>query len=611
MPPSPHPSHPSRRAFLHTGLAAVGAMLALPASRAAGAASRLSSLATHSNLAGWGGTSSAFGDLSSSPLYTPVPASAPILRLNGFGGAGVGPIEHISGLPFSPVWYGDEFPSGGLPFHVPESPRQWATLDEHVDVVVIGGGLSGLATARALMLGAPADANGSATRGGKDWVLFELRSRMGGVASGESWNRIPYSLGSAYFMVPDKGDAFDQLYTDLGVWDHARVDKGTGFQLEYQDAIIQDLCQGCSPEEQKALQAYQAAVQVFANRAYPNIPWANDRERAYAQQLDQQTFRGAVEQICGRSIPPLLHKSLQAYCYSSFGVGWDELSAAAGWNFIAAEEFGRIVLPGGNAGLATMLWNDLVRAPLRPNGRARMRAGCMVTDIKLVPQGVMLAWRDPTGRTHTMGARHVVYTGPKHVFRHMMQDISEIDPDKSDAMNSVFTVPYVVANVLLNTRVPRDFYDLFLVHDRAFPDSPEACQVDRRITDAVYGGFAVARSHAEADVLTLYWPLPWHTSRFTVVQEAQWRDYATLGAPQIGRMLSVLGMAPHHVECVRLARWGHAMAYAPIGTYSGDLCPTLRRPVADRIWFASQDTWMLPAVETCLTEAWWVAKQIG
>ena len=66
-----------------------------------------------------------------------------------------------------------------------------------------------------------------------------------------------------------------------------------------------------------------------------------------------------IAQNCG-TLPIALREAVQGYCYSSFGVGWAQISAASGCNFIAAEEFGRIVLPGGNAGLATRLWSRLI-----------------------------------------------------------------------------------------------------------------------------------------------------------------------------------------------------------------------------------------------------------
>lgn len=559
-----------RRDFLRTGFAAVGAFMLAPSNK------RFWTLPQ---------------GVGSHPQWTPIAQSRPILEIPS-----AGPVVTIDGLPFAPTWFGDSFASGGLPFHAPESPPRWAQLDEHVDVAVIGGGLSGLATAHSLR--------------DRNWVLFDLRTRFGGNAMGESWNRLPYSLGSAYFMVPDKGSDLDQLYDSLGVYAQAKIDATPGFHFEFGGEILDDICQNCSPEEFAALKKYRAAVQEYANNNYPDIPWTDAATRELVRQLDTQTFHESVDATCGGTTPPMLARALQAYCYSSFGVGWDELSAAAGWNFIAAEEFGRIVLPGGNAGLATLYWKELASVPWISPERPRMRAGCMVTNIRMEPQGASIAWRDLTGKTHTLGAKHIVYAGSKHILPHMLPELSTLDPEKFEAVHQVQSVGYLVVNVLLTQRVHEVFYDLFTIHDNQFPMGDEAFESDRRITDAVNGTFAVASSHPHGDVLTLYWPLPWHTARFTIIYDESVLTYAALAAPQIKRLLEVVGLSDAAVASIRMTRWGHAMPYARPGTYAGDLCDVLRRPLNDRVWFANQDNWLLPAVETCLSEASWVAKNM-
>ena len=164
-----------------------------------------------------------------------------------------------------------------------------------------------------------------------------------------------------------------------------------------------------------------------------------------------------------------------------------------------------------------------------------------------------------------------------------------------------------VANVVLSRPLARDFYDLYLGGGRAFPMDDNAFEQHRVITDAVNAGFATSPS---AGAITLYWPLPWHTARFSIVNEEDWRTYAELAAPQILAKLGHFGLAPRDVTQVRLSRWGHAMPFAGPGAISSGLPQELRRPIGDRLWFANQDNWLLPAVETCLTEAMWVSAAV-
>jgi len=76
---------------------------------------------------------------------------------------------------------------------------------ERADVVVVGGGMSGLATAYLL------------SRRGIRPVVLEQGERFGGNSKGESWSGIDYSIGAAYFVPPDANSPLDRLYKDLQI----------------------------------------------------------------------------------------------------------------------------------------------------------------------------------------------------------------------------------------------------------------------------------------------------------------------------------------------------------------------------------------------------------
>lgn len=498
----------------------------------------------------------------------------------------LGPSERIAGLPFATRWFGDYFPPNALPFHTCENCREFPDAQETRDVVIVGGGLSGLASSYFLRHRNP--------------LLLELRPQLGGNAMGESHAQRAWSLGSAYFMQADAKSELGALYAELGVDGAWRQDSG-GFSFEYDGTIGADVL-GPSPtqDEIDALARYQDAVAYFAGDAYPELPYEGAVPRSVGE-LDARTFAEDLALRCG-TLPPRLAYLLQAYCYSSLGVGADELSAAAAWNFVAAEEFGRNVMVAGNAGFARALWQ---RAR---HGGADFRCRARVAEIKPVDGGNLVHWRDRSGRARTIFARQVVLANSKHIAKPMLPWLAEADPVKHEAMHQVPTVAYVVANVLLTHPLHRDFYDIYLNGSAAFPMDGTAFEQHRVITDAVNGGFA--RSSEATRVLTLYWPLPWHTARFSIVDDGDWRTYAALAAPQVTELLATLGVPARHVAQIRLARWGHAMPYAGPGTYTGGLPQELRRPLNGNIWFVNQDNWLLPAVETCLTEAMWAAPQI-
>ncbi len=514
------------------------------------------------------------------------PGGDPILQL-----ASLGDSELVGGVPFAKQWFGDVFAEDTLPFHTCESCDEFPAPSEFIDVAIVGGGLSGLMSAYALR--------------GRDAVVFELRPRMGGNCIGESFGPRAWSLASAYFMQPDAGTDLERLYSELGLPSQWRLDNG-GFSFEWQGQVVRDLL-GPHPKRgwEQALARYAEAVQHFANEAYPEIPFEG-RPPDELITLDTRSFHEDLRLRCGGALPPRLAYMLQAYCYSSFGVGFDELSAAAGWNFVAAEEFGRCVMPAGNAGLARVLWDRARHQPLG-NGNVRMRNGALVAAVTMTDGGVLLHWRTHDGERRTTFARQVVMANAKHICRHMLPWLEAVDPEKLEAMRQVPTVAYVVANVLLDAPLEDDFYDLFVGGGRGFPMDANAFEERRVITDAVNANFTQRGTRA---AFSMYWPLPWHTARFSIVNKDDWRTYAAMAADQLRDILPLAGLRPEQVTQVRLARWGHAMPFAVPGAITGGVPQLLRRPIGGRLWFANQDNWSLPAVETALGEAMWVAAQV-
>lgn len=510
----------------------------------------------------------------------------------------------VGGLPFAPNWFGDDFPNPRIPFHasdevmpggVPPEPQ------ETTDVAIIGGGLSGLSMAYALRRFNP--------------VVFELHPRFGGNSQGEFWGGATYSLGGAYFITPDAGSYLEDLYRELGV-DRVRVESpASDDPTELNGSIVPGFWQGedLPVLERAAFEQYAALVQRYVDR-YPEIPLIDGEDNQWILDLDRRSLRDHIMSELTVPVPTLLRSAIQAYCYSSFNAGWDEISAASGWNFIAAEEFGRWVLPGGNAGLSAALWTRLVgmEDDTPRNCPARhLRASCRVVDVRVLGRDrCQVTWRDGAGVFRSLIAKRVVVCTPKHVARHFLPNFERDAFDQFQATYQVNTNGYVVANVMLDRPVRRHFYDLFLLRDGTSPDGPMGVERYSRVTDAVNGTFA-RRLPVPTDVLTLYWPLPFSTGRFTLIYETGWQDYATRLVPQVRSMLDVLGVPARHVRQVRMSRWGHAMPIAAPDFIARGMPDLLRRPLNDHIFFANQDNWCLPAVETCLLESAFQAPRVA
>ncbi|MCW5764741.1 MAG: FAD-dependent oxidoreductase [Phycisphaeraceae bacterium] len=503
------------------------------------------------------------------------------------------PTFTVGGVRFAAEWFGDWFPNDAIPFHHTENVYPGGeppAPTETVNVAIIGGGLSGLASAYLLR--------------DLDPVILELQPRFGGTSQGETWRGTPFSLGGAYFIVPDEGSFLERFYRELGLQRTVRVSPSTDDPVEVNGSIDPAFWDGPAgdPVARLAFEQYRALVAEYADH-YPDIPLDPDADNQWIIDLDTMSLKDHIESRLLVPVPDTLRAAIQGYCWSSFDAGWEGVSAAAGWNFIAAEEYGRWVLPGGNAGLVSAMWERLRRREPRSAlcPASVLRAGCRAIEVRLLNDGhVLVVYKDRTGAFRSLRARRAVVACPKHVARHLLPDLAN-DPLKVDAFSAVHTASYVVANVLLSRRVRRDWYDLFLLRDGNFPPESNADQAHRP-TDAVNGGFARG-PHPGPNVLTFYWPLPFAFSRFAVIEPDAMTNFAQRFVQQIDPMLAALGADRGDIDQVRLARWGHAMPLARPFFIANGHAEHARRPIDDRIFFVHQDNWALPAVETCLLEA--------
>lgn len=506
----------------------------------------------------------------------------------------------VRGYPFAPGFFGDPFPSTQIPFHTSETQYPGGidpAPDESVDIAIVGGGLSGLTTAYLLRHRHP--------------VVFELHNRFGGVAKGETWMDTSYSMGSAYFIQPDKDSLLDRFYRELELDRVYRFSGGGEDPVELGGSIYADFWSGAglSAEEQEAFLRYARVVQHYAEESYPDIPLAQGRDNSWILALDKKSLRQDIEERVGLPIPRLLAAGIQGYCYSSFNTSWEALSAAAGWNFIAAEEFGRWVCPGGNAYVADTLWQRLVRA-YSSGHLDRLRSGTRVVEVRVEDDDHMrVVYRMPDGQFRSLLARRVVMACSKHICKYVIKDLQQLDPPKYEAMQQVHTNAYVVVNVLLNAPVALDFYDVFLLAQGGFPLTEPQVKLNHRVIDVVSGHYAAGTAKKRA-VLTMYWPLPWADGVFALIVDGAWQAFAERLIPELERTLALLSIDRSAVEQIRMTRWGHAMPGARVGFLSDGTVPQLRRTFREKVYFVNQDNWALPAFETCLLEAHTFAPRV-
>ena len=468
---------------------------------------------------------------------------------------------------------------------------------EKVPLVIVGGGISGLASAWLLRRHHP--------------VVLERAARFGGNSRAESWNGVDYSIGAAYVLKPDAGTALDGFFRELDLAELTRAHEGHD-PVIWQGRRYAAFWDGETALEAKAQLA--ALQQHFVDVAeekngwfYPEIPASDPAQRGRLDELDRVTFIRHLEKIAGGRLHPHVETAIEHYCWSSFGASAREIGAASGLNFLTAEIDPILVCPGGNAAIAERLLQRVARH-VPPD---HLRAGAIVLDVRVRADGVQVSYEDADGRFRSLLARAAILACPKFAAAKLLH---EIEDARLAAIRRLRYHAYLVANVLLKRPVKEDFYGMLLLGEGRIGEDIAAAAARQNATDAVLATYA--RPHAERTVLTLYRAIPHEGGRGLVFGDDTLARFRAAFEEQIRRdVLPVVGRSAEDIADIRVARWGHPLPVAAAGLIADRVPEALRRPFRDRVFFVEQDNWALPAFETAVSEALafapWVEKTLA
>ncbi len=473
-------------------------------------------------------------------------------------------------------------------------PANFATAAvTDVDVLVVGGGVSGLAACWKLK------------RAGVEHVLLvELADRLGGDAVAGQAEALQFPWGAHYINVPPaEADCVHEVLCDLDVisgYDAA------GCPLVSPDHLLRwpaerlwadgDWVEGLDPFAD-AGQAEMDDLQAFEDDM---LRWTlhrgRDGRRAFAMPLAYSTADAHVRQLDGQTMAeysklqgwrsPRLAWLIDQACKDDYGSLAGDVSAWAGIHYFACRFYDRrvrddypsdtLTWPQGNQFLADGLAREL-------SADERWLATAVVGLRSGDTSAEALCIHAPTGEPLRVRARSVVYAGKLHTAPHVVTDLPAA---QRQAIAQLNYVPWLVAAVKLTAPLQ----DAGLAWDNVLMDSPSVGYVSARHQTSPppeHGG----------EVLVYYLPMVEDPS--AARQDLLTDDPQPWARRVLADLARVHPQLPELVEGIDIRRWGHGMVRPAPGVIWGPQSHLRRMPCGVTA-FATCDAHGLPLFEEAL-----------
>lgn len=423
--------------------------------------------------------------------------------------------------------------------------------DESTDVVIVGGGISGLSSAWRL-----------SQDGRLSFVLLELEPELGGNARFGTSPITSFPWGAHYVPVPHADNrVLIRLLSEMDELDLEQserlgepVGKETSLVAELEERVFY---QGrwhagllphaaMTPQDLEQLHRFHQEIDRWVafrdasgRRAF-TLPVANASDDAQVTSLDRISMAAWMDQRGLRSVP--LRWLVDYSCRDDYGCGLEDTSAWAGIFYFAA----RVQQPGEKS-QPFLTWpegNGRIVRHLQSLVAHRARRQQLVVDVAPRKGGLWVTMLDGPSRTqHTICADHVVMAIPRFVQQRVIRSMR----DRPRREPQFDTSPWLVANLTLRQR-PRE-RGLPAAWDNVLYDSPSL-------------GYVVA-THQQGrcfgpTVWTYYYALTDSNP-----QRARQKLFDATKEEWVEVVLTDLSRAhPDLHECVQrvdLMRWGHAM----------------------------------------------------
>ncbi len=432
------------------------------------------------------------------------------------------------------------------------------------DVVIIGGGISGLAAAYRLH-----------QSGQKNFVLLDLEKQTGGNASSGKNDVSAYPWGAHYVpLLTEESVAVKRLFEEIGVitgYDAAGRPRYNEYYIcadpherlymygRWQDGLVPRI--GVTPDEEAQYTRFFDFVDHLKNRR------GRDGKRLFAIPLDQSsqdqewialdalTMSEWMDQHGYHS--PHLRWYVDYSCRDDFGTRFTETSAWAGLHYFASrngvaantDSSNVITWPEGNGWLANKL-----AEPCKDN----ILTSALAYRVTEQDNHVTVEYWDQNTQTSTcVTARAAILATPHFVTSRMVNSTTRSFSSQNEAYSYS---PWAVVNITLS-KMPAG-QGAPLSWDNVVYDSP--------LLGYVVATHQVPQLTPRSTVVTYYWPLT-QLSPAEARREALNRRYEEWQRIILKELLHIHPELEGAVERLDVWVWGHAMVRPTPGFIWGDV----------------------------------------
>ncbi len=444
--------------------------------------------------------------------------------------------------------------------HLLREARAWPTPARvhQTRVVIAGGGVAGLAAARALRL-----------KGTEDFALLELEDQAGGNSRGGALGGIACPLGAHYLPVPgDAAPEVQDLLEELGLrrrvsgrWEYDErhlchsPQERLFFKGEWQEGLLPLHDVGVDTLAQ--YQKFAALIQQARKASKWTIPTSKVPLAPEQYSYLAITFIAYLDQH--GLTDPHLRWYLDYCCQDDYGAGLATVSAWAGIHYFAsrhgfhvpgapdAERDGVLTWPEGNGWLTQRL--------AQPLGH-RLGTGWVVTRIAAVKHGVEVDAFNPAAQTaHRWLAERCIVALPVFIAARVVENPPQF---LRDAAQRTRYAPWLVANIhikapLLDRAGAAPSWDN-VIHNDTSDASDRSHGTGLGYVDAMHQSL---KSVPGATVLTHYRALGDLPQGRKMLMEKPWSEWRDVILADLGRAHPDIASQATRID---ITRYGHAMA---------------------------------------------------